>query len=185
MIRRCHKPNYTDYYLYGAKGVTVCDRWRYGEDGKCGLECFIEDMGAPPTPKHTLDRREAKLGYTKDNCRWATPTEQTRNRSNTKMVTAFGETKSLAEFAEERNISLSTVYTRIRDGQSLEEALNPYVSDSRKAHPIIHNGEIHTRVEWAARLGITPHALAARLNRGMSTEEALTGPKKGGPKPRA
>jgi hypothetical protein len=38
------------YYAYGAKGLTVCTRWRFGENGKFGFECFLADMGPKPSP---------------------------------------------------------------------------------------------------------------------------------------
>lgn len=45
MINRCHNPRSVGYDIYGARGISVCDRWRHGENGKHGFECFISDMG--------------------------------------------------------------------------------------------------------------------------------------------
>jgi|ERR1700679_838970 len=69
MLRRCHDVNYTSYHKYGARGITVCTRWRE----HFGL--FIADMGEKPEGT-TLDRINRELGYTPENCRWATKEQQ-------------------------------------------------------------------------------------------------------------
>jgi len=79
MIGRCTNPSYPGYIKYGARGVTVCDRWRFGENGKTGWLCFFEDMGPKPTG-HSIDRINNEQGYTPENCRWATQQQQIENR---------------------------------------------------------------------------------------------------------
>ena len=68
MRNRCNNPNATQYKWYGAKGIRVCKEW---ED----YAVFLEDMGDRPLGK-TLDRIDPEIGYSKNNCRWATPKEQ-------------------------------------------------------------------------------------------------------------
>lgn len=81
MIQRCFNPNSSWYHRYGGRGITVCEHWL----GKHGFENFLTDMGEPP-PGMTLDRFPDKDGnYEPTNCRWATPREQTINRSATKL----------------------------------------------------------------------------------------------------
>jgi len=73
MRQRCCNPNNSNYPMYGAKGVTVCDAWS-------SFKTFIEDMGPQPEGT-TLDRFPLTKGnYEPNNCRWATPLEQTQNR---------------------------------------------------------------------------------------------------------
>jgi hypothetical protein len=75
MHTRTSNPNHHSYREYGARGVKVCERW----SGPGGLKRFMEDMGPRPAGK-TLHRRDNNLGYSLDNCCWATWEEQNNHR---------------------------------------------------------------------------------------------------------
>ena len=70
MLDRCYNPNSSNFRLYGARGIEVCDRWM-------SLKNFIEDMG--DSGGLTLDRIDPDGGYSKDNCRWTTQRIQANN----------------------------------------------------------------------------------------------------------
>ncbi len=76
MKRRCYDRYHRDYYLYGGRGIKVCDRWMCEENG---LLSFIEDMGERPENK-TLDRIDVDGDYTSENCRWADASTQAYNQ---------------------------------------------------------------------------------------------------------
>jgi hypothetical protein len=73
MIGRCETPSNASFENYGGRGIAVCRRWRES------FPDFLADMGVRPEGK-TLDRIDNERGYEPDNCRWATASEQMRNR---------------------------------------------------------------------------------------------------------
>lgn len=81
MIARCSNAGASSFDRYGGRGISVCDRWQFGENGKTGIECFIEDMGMPPFSGASLDRIDTNGNYEPGNVRWATHAQQARNTS--------------------------------------------------------------------------------------------------------
>lgn len=97
MLKRCHNPKSAAYYLYGARGISVCERWRESFDA------FYADMGAKPEGS-SLERIDNEKGYFPENCRWATPKEQANNRRTTKSFLFNGRSYTTPEFAKEYNL---------------------------------------------------------------------------------
>lgn len=94
----------------------MCEEWR--DD----FNAFFRDMG--PRPKGTtLDRINVDGHYEPGNCRWATPSEQAQNRRLTLYVDWEGRKLPLVEFARDKGLSYKALHRRLRDGQSLEEAI--------------------------------------------------------------
>lgn len=73
MVSRCYNPKDEAYNRYGNQGITVCNRWRES------FWNFLADMGEKPD-RLTLDRIDSTRSYEPENCRWASYTEQGRNR---------------------------------------------------------------------------------------------------------
>ena len=133
MISRCHNRRDRDWRLYGGRGVRVCARWR------TSLAAFSEDMGPRPEGT-TVDRKDTNGGYwcgradcadcadcgpakRPCNCRWATQTEQHRNRRNNHLLTHAGQTLCIAAWSERTGLHTRTIRKRVLLGWSDERTL--------------------------------------------------------------
>lgn len=92
MITRCYNKNVKSYKNYGAKGITVCDRW------KDSFEAFFEDIGKKPVSEWVLKRKDSIGNYQLDNCYWGPRDEeikvQKHNDKSSEWVTYFGNINS-------------------------------------------------------------------------------------------
>lgn len=116
MIGRCvpttkHTMNRKNY---GDRLIGVCEEW------KNSYARFLEDMGRKPSPSLSIDRIDNNLGYSRENCRWASSKEQSRNRSHHILVHFEGKVITAAECAERLNMPSGVVRKRIKSGWPIE-----------------------------------------------------------------
>lgn len=102
----CYNPKNPKYPRYGGRGIKVCDRWLES------FENFLSDMGECPDGL-TLDREDVNGDYTPENCRWATPKQQSNNRNYNKLYTYREEALTLAEWAERFDVPYHRLYQRV------------------------------------------------------------------------
>ena len=126
MNARCNCTKAGNFHLYGGRGIEVCERWK-------SFDNFLSDMGNRPEGM-TLDRIDVNGNYCPENCRWATQSQQNRNKRNTKRFLFDGEMLCLIEIAERTGINYDRFCSRIfKDGWSIEKAaLTPLGPPSRK-----------------------------------------------------
>lgn len=105
MIYRCTSKWHKNYNLYGGRGISVCREWY-------DIEKFISDMGPKPSVMHSLERVDNNKGYSKENCIWATKSEQSRNTRRTKIVNVGGEAMCAKDACEASGISYTTFRSR-------------------------------------------------------------------------
>ena len=76
---RCYYPHHTHYGYYGGRGITVCDEWLHN------FKSFYDwAMSHGYRDDLTLDRIDNDKGYSPNNCRWATYSEQNKNKRPTR-----------------------------------------------------------------------------------------------------
>lgn len=110
MLERVRGKGHSSYV-----GREVDERW-------LDFSAFHEDMGDRPDG-HWLERIDNSKGYGPDNCKWASPVEQCRNRTITRNLTLEGKTQSIGAWAEELGLNYNTLNTRIQRGWTDERAL--------------------------------------------------------------
>lgn len=117
MIQRCTNPKSRKYYLYGGRGITVCDRWLRS------FKAFYEDVGPRPF-NTTIDRINGEQGYYKENCKWSNPREQFVNvRFFSQCVKHDDVIKPTEEWIKDLNIDRNIFKSRLLRGFNLKEAL--------------------------------------------------------------
>lgn len=105
MRGRCRNPNRREWSSYGGRGIKVHRAFN-------DFATFYAELGPKP-PNTSLDRIDNNGDYAPGNLRWATKKEQMRNRSDNRMLTHDGQTKTLAEWSETTGISLGTLWMRL------------------------------------------------------------------------
>lgn len=120
MKKRCLNKNNKHFKDYGGRGITVSEKW------KNSFQNFINDMGLKKCKNYSLERIDNNKGYCKENCIWTDKKTQQRNKRNNVKITAFGQIKTLSEWAEILKFSWHKLYYRIylsKNNYSLEEML--------------------------------------------------------------
>lgn len=167
MRDRCRNPNHRYFSHYGGRGIYVCDRWQ-------SFENFFADMGHPP-PNHTLERRDNDGPYSPDNCYWATRQEQSNNRRANRRITAFGATRTIAEWSRLTGIHHNTLTKRIEIGMAPEAALSRtpgpqrirQMTHCRRGHPFDEANTHYYRGQRVCRACAREKATQERRARGI------------------
>ena len=128
MISRCYREHNSRYHCYGARGITVCDRWRNS------FENFYADMGPRPSGLHSIDRIDNDGNYEPGNCKWSTDIEQQNNRSDNRLVEFQGRKQTVSAWAREVGIDKDVLRRRLNAGWDAEKTLTDSVA-RRKAPP--------------------------------------------------
>ena len=118
MKMRCLNPNHPKYECWGGRGITICQEWIDSFDA------FLADMGKKPFKNSSIDRINNDLGYFPENCRWALPVTQSRNRPSAARLIEFnGIKQTLSEWAQEYKIPRERLRDRLNNGWTVRKAL--------------------------------------------------------------
>ncbi len=116
--QRCFNEKNKSYARYGAVGISMCNEW------KNSFEAFLRDMGERPFDGASIDRIDNSKGYSKENCKWATPLEQANNMRSNVNITFGSATRSLSYWCRFFGIHHATASSRIKEyGMTPHEAL--------------------------------------------------------------
>jgi hypothetical protein len=116
MRSRTGNKKQASYERYGGRGIKVCKKWET-------FEGFWDDMGESYSDGLTLDRIDNNGDYCKENCKWSTRAEQSRNTSRNRNFTHEGETKCLSDWADVSGIAMTTLHRRLGLGWDIGRAI--------------------------------------------------------------
>ena len=123
MRDRCSNPNCKTYYLYGGRGIAVCEEW---DKNYVAFRDWALSNGYDPQSKRgecTIDRIDPDGNYCPENCRIVSQKEQCRNFRNNRLITYNGETKCLSAWAEQYGMNPRTLHDRLSYGWDIEMCL--------------------------------------------------------------
>lgn len=126
--QRCENPKNRQYKNYGARGISICDRWRNS------FEDFISDMGPRPSRSHSIDRIDVNGDYEPENCRWIKKAEQSRNTRVNKWIEIEGQRMILADWARLAGVKPELISERLKRGWPVKDAV--WISSSGKHRKI-------------------------------------------------
>lgn len=118
MKARCYNPRSQMYYLYGGRGIGICEKWRF--DAKSFHDWSLSNGYMRGL---SIERIDVNADYSPENCKWIPIREQNSNKRNTRYLMVNGEKKRLVDLAKEYNIKYSTIYSRIKMGWPIEKAV--------------------------------------------------------------
>jgi hypothetical protein len=121
MKRRCYQPNYEHFDRYGGRGITVCEAWKK-DFSTFRLWALLNGYA----DGLTIDRKDNDGNYEPSNCRWATQTDQVRNRSNTVHVIYQGQKITLGELAELLGMNYKTIHAKYKRGATIAVGVTYY-----------------------------------------------------------
>lgn len=117
--KRCTNKNSENFHIYGERGIKVCDEWKNSYEN---FEFWSLSHGY--RDDLTIDRIDVNGDYSPDNCRWATPKEQSNNTRRCIFIEYDNKTYSIKELSEHLCINYNKLYRGIREkNMSVEEAI--------------------------------------------------------------
>ena len=129
--RRIFDKKSKDYSRYGGKGLTF--DWKNYSDFKADMyESYIAHCKKHGKNNTSIDRIDGTKGYSKENCRWATISEQAKNRNTNRYFTYNGKTMIIADWAREIGCSRQALRYRLENGLTIEEAIKIPFNHSNK-----------------------------------------------------
>lgn len=120
MMARCYNPKTENFYLYGGRGVSVCNEWR--GDYESFLQWSLSNGWHKGLQLDKDIKGNGKL-YSPNDCLWVTPKENANSRRNCVKHLYEGQYLTLSQICRKEGLKLATIHTRINNGISLDEAI--------------------------------------------------------------
>ena len=126
MIERCFDKNNKDAKHYMERGISCCKKWKT-------FEGFWDDMKSSYSDGLTLERVDNSMGYSKENCKWATRSEQSNNTRRCRFISFRGRTMNVSQWARSLGMRPSVLFCRMfQYGWSIEKSLTTPLNESKR-----------------------------------------------------
>ncbi len=139
MRQRCYNPKDIRYHRYGGRGISVCPEWNTNF-----LSFYRWALQSGYADHLTLDRINNDGNYEPENCRWATPLQQTLTRSTTRYIAPEDMELYITLRWQLKGLSAQTISHRLRRGWSVRMALTT-PADKRKSHNQFTKNKHHAK----------------------------------------
>jgi transposase-like protein len=163
MRARCLNESSDSYQHYGGRGIKIKAEWIDS------FSAFLNDMGPKPGKGYTIDRIDVNGDYVPENCRWASSSEQSKNKRNNVFTVIDGEKLTLSDVSRKYGVPRTTIHRRFKQGYrggdlvSKESKNKGKVMSSR-----CHNLKVNLEMVKAMRLmrleGSTYKVIAEKFN---------------------
>lgn len=146
MKDRCFNPNSCKYQDYGARGISVCKRWRND------FFAFLSDMGKCPS-NMTLGRLDNNKDYFPGNCRWESKKKQSLNRRSTVWLEYNGIKLCQEDWSRLLGISRATIQRHRQKGETVGDIIRyfgfkPVHLNAPYTHPGTPNKKRELAKSW-------------------------------------
>ncbi len=140
--QRCLNPNSTNFYLYGERGITICDEWLDFQN----FYDYVSKLDNYGEEGYTLDRIDVNGNYEPGNVRWANSKTQHRNTRRSVFVDYYGVKMMITDVAKLTGISENTLRSRARIGLTGEKLFRPVKTSQKKPidQPTVDNNDSPT-----------------------------------------
>lgn len=178
---RCYGKHCSKYYMYGARGIMMCDEWKNDF-----MTFYKWSMENGFKPELTIDRIDYNGNYCPENCRWVDVYAQANNKSNIKRYNIDNQNLTLTEVSQKYNVNFETLSNRVLNLKwDLYKAINTPVEIGRNQFTEINNtkninldGELISFNELCEISGLSNKIVRRRLNKGWTASEIINTPER-------
>ena len=114
---RCFNEHDKAFKNYGGRGISLCSEWLNFES----FHNWAVENGYLDTL--SIERKDTNGDYMPDNCTWVTAKVQANNRRGNRLIEYRGKTQTMAQWSNQYEISIATLFSRLERGWSIEKAL--------------------------------------------------------------
>lgn len=178
MIQRCYSEKNSAYHNYGGRGIKVDPVWLNDADGFKNYVLWMESKGFNyDNEDRVVDRTDNDGNYSPDNCDLVSTKKNSRNKRSNLRVSFEGQTKTVAEWAEDSRcvVKYHVLLYRINRGGSMPEAM---MTPTYRTATFEAFGEQKTLLGWRSdpRMNVSHSVFKKRLWNGWKAEVAMTEP---------